>query len=140
MPTYTERRNFMERITERYELAIRALTKFHELVSRPNLTEIERDALIQRFEFTFELIWKCAKEYLYVQEGIDAASPKKVIRSCREVGVLSDAETEQALKMVDDRNLTTHIYDESFIESLLQRLPAYDTVLHNWLQQIKKKR
>nr|WP_297934983.1 HI0074 family nucleotidyltransferase substrate-binding subunit [uncultured Lachnoclostridium sp.] len=128
----------MERITERYELTVRALAKFHELASRQNLTEIERDALMQRFEFTFELTWKCAKEYLYIQEGIDAASPKKVIRSCREVGVLSDEETEQALKMADDRNLTTHIYDESFIESLLLRLPVYDTVLHHWLQQIKK--
>lgn len=132
MPAYTERRNFMERITERYELAIRALAKFHELASRQNLTEIERDALIQRFEFT----WKCAKEYLYIQEGIDAASPKKVIRSCREVGVLSDVETEQALKMADDRNLITHIYDESFIESLLRRLPVYDAVLHNWLDRL----
>lgn len=119
-----------------YLLAIRALAKFHELESRQNLTEIERDALIQRFEFTFELTWKCAKEYLYVQEGIDAASPKKVIRSCREVGVLSDVETEQALKMADDRNLTTHTYDESFIESLLRRLPVYDTVLHNWLDRL----
>lgn len=136
MPAYTERRNFMERITERYELAIRALAKFHELASRQNLTEIERDALIQRFEFIFELTWKCAKEYLYIQEGIDAASPKKVIRSCREVGVLSDVETEQALKMADDRNLTTHTYDESFIESLLLRLPVYDTVLHNWLDRL----
>lgn len=35
--------------------------------------------------------------------------------------------------MADDRNLTTHIYDESFIESLLKRLPVYGTVLHNWL-------
>lgn len=138
MPTDTKGRNCMERITERYELALRALTKFHELASRQNLTEIERDALIQRFEFTFELTWKCAKEYLYIHEGIDAASPKKVIRSCREVGVLSDEETEQALKMADDRNLTTHIYDESFIESLLKRLPVYDTVLHNWLDRLRK--
>ena len=111
----------MERITERYELAVRALAKFHELASRQNLTEIERDALIQRFEFTFELTWKCAK----------------VRRSCREVGVLSDEETEQALKMADDRNLTTHTYDESFIKSLLQRLPVYDTVLHHWLDRLR---
>lgn len=138
MPTYTKGRNCMERITERYELALRALTKFHELASRQNLTEIERDALIQRFEFTFELTWKCAKEYLYIQEGIDAASPKKVIRSCREVGVLTDEETEHALKMADDRNLTTHTYDESFIESLLRRFPVYDAVLHTWLDRLEK--
>lgn len=136
MPTYTERRNFMERITERHQLAIRALAKFHELASREQLTEIERDALIQRFEFTFELVWKCAKEYLYTQEEIDAASPKKVIRSCREVGILSDDETEQALKMADDRNLTTHTYDESFVESLLLRFPVYDKILHSWLSKL----
>lgn len=126
----------MERITERHQLAIRALAKFHELASREQLTEIERDALIQRFEFTFELVWKCAKEYLYTQEGIDAASPKKVIRSCREVGILSDDETEQALKMADDRNLTTYTYDESFVESLLLRFPVYDKILHSWLSKL----
>ena len=53
---------------------------------------MERDALIQRFEFSFELLWKCAKEYLYVEEGIDAASPKKVIRCCRELGLLDEGE------------------------------------------------
>lgn len=127
----------MERLTERYRLAIRAFRKFHELAIRDTLSEIERDALIQRFEFSFELIWKCAKEYLYVQDGIDAASPKKVIRACREIGLLDEAETEQALKMVDDRNLTTHTYDETFVESLISRFPVYDKVMHSWLEKLK---
>lgn len=127
----------MERIAERYELAVRALAKFHELAHRQDLTEIERDALIQRFEFTFELVWKCAKEYLYTQEGIDVASPKKVIRSCREIGILSESDTELALKMVDDRNLTTHTYDESFIKSLISRFPDYDRILHFWLMRLQ---
>lgn len=127
----------MERLTERYRLAIRAFGKFHELAIRDTLSEIERDALIQRFEFSFELIWKCAKAYLYVQDGIDAASPKKVIRACREIGLLDEAETEQALKMVDDRNLTTHTYDETFVESLISRFPVYDKVMHSWLEKLK---
>ena len=127
----------MERLTERYRLAVRALGKFHELAARDTLNEIERDALIQRFEFSFELIWKCAKEYLYVRDGIDAASPKKVIRSCRDIGILSEGETELALKMVDDRNLTTHTYDETFVKSLIGRFPAYDAVMHSWLEQLK---
>ena len=62
---------------------------------------------------------------------------KKVIHLCREVGVLSEAETEQALKMADDRNLTPHTYDESFIESLLRRLPVYDAVLHKWMGRLR---
>ena len=127
----------MGRGTERYELSVRALAKFHELAYRQDLTEIERDALIQRFEFTFELVWKCAKEYLYVQDGIDAASPKKVIRSCRDIGILSESDTELALKMVDDRNLTIRTYNESFIKKLISRLPDYDRILHSWLMHLQ---
>ena len=73
----------MEKVQERIKTAQRALAKLHELAVKSDLSEVERDALIQRFEFSFELLWKCVKEYLYVEEGIDAASPKKVIRCCR---------------------------------------------------------
>ena len=87
--------------SKRFQGAARALARLHEVVSKDNLSEIERDGLIQRFEFCFEIMWKCGKDYLYDREGLDAASPKKVIRSLREVGIFSDEETEQALKMVD---------------------------------------
>ena len=77
MPANSRGGSFVERITERYRLAVRALGKFHELASRDTLNEIERDALIQRFEFSFELIWKCAKEYLYVPDGIERRNRRK---------------------------------------------------------------
>ena len=62
---------------------------------------------------------------------------EKVIRACRETGLLSDAEAKQALKMVDDRNLTTYTYDEAFVESLMGRFPEYDAVMHSWLEKLK---
>lgn len=60
-----------------------------------------------------------------------------MIRACRETGLLSEAETEQDLKMVDDRNLTTHTYDEAFAASLIGRFPEYDAVMHSWLEKLK---
>lgn len=42
----------------RMETAQKILTKLHELAVKPDLSEVERDALIQRFEFSFELLWK----------------------------------------------------------------------------------
>lgn len=126
----------MEKIPERISLAEKAISRLHELTGKEPLTEIERDALIQRFEFSFELMWKCAKDYLYTSEGIDAASPKKVIRVCRDVGVLSDDDAALALQMADDRNLTTHTYDEVFAESMVQRIKVYDEVLHRWLKEL----
>ena len=126
----------MEKIQERINTAQRALTKLHELSVKPDLSDVERDALIQRFEFSFELLWKCAKEYLYVVEGIDAASPKKVIRCCRELGLLDDEQTREALQMADDRNLTTHTYDETFAQAVVERIRRYAPLLQLWLGKI----
>lgn len=42
----------------RMETAQKILTKLHELAVKLDLSEVERDALIQRFEFSFELLWK----------------------------------------------------------------------------------
>ncbi|MGM9517652.1 HI0074 family nucleotidyltransferase substrate-binding subunit [Acidaminococcus timonensis] len=126
----------MEKIQERFELAQKALNKLHELASKTELNDVERDALIQRFEFSFEILWKCAKEYLYTEEGIDAASPKKVIRYCRELGILDEEQTVQALQMADDRNLTTHTYDESFAKAVVERIREYDPLLQTWLEKL----
>lgn len=128
----------MEKIQERIKTAQRALAKLHELAVKSELSDVERDALIQRFEFSFELLWKCAKEYLYVVEGIDAASPKKVIRCCRELGMLDDRQTQEALQMADDRNLTTHTYDETFAKAVVERIRSYDPLLQFWLGQVDK--
>lgn len=37
--------------------------------------ELEKDGVIQRFEFTFELMWKTLKIFLY-NEGIECKSPR----------------------------------------------------------------
>lgn len=87
----------MESMTERMKKAGDALARLHEVAIRDELSDLERDGFIQRFEFCFEILWKCAKDYLRDVEGLDAASPKKVIRMSREVGLLTEEETEQAL-------------------------------------------
>ena len=126
-----------ESMKKRFQGAEKALTKLHEGVQKESLTEMERDGLIQRFEFAFEIMWKCGKDYLLDREGLDVASPKKVIRSLREVGLFSDEETEQALKMVDDRNLTAHTYDETMAVALAQRIIEYEKLLLEWLMRMK---
>jgi nucleotidyltransferase substrate binding protein (TIGR01987 family) len=128
----------MERLKERMVLAGQVLQRLHELALRVDLTEVERDALIQRFEFSFEIVWKVAKDYLSVEEGIDAASPKKVIRSCREVGLLDEAETRLALVMADDRNLTAHTYDEEFAQQMVTKIVEYDLLLRCWYEKMIK--
>jgi nucleotidyltransferase substrate binding protein (TIGR01987 family) len=125
-----------ERLIERIEAARKALAAFEEVMRIEEPSSIERDAAIRRFEFTFETVWKAAKEVLLIREGIDIGSPKGVIRSCREVGMIEQDQTVTALKMVDDRNLTVHTYNEKLALEIYSRLHMYMTFLKIWLGKL----
>ena len=86
------------------------LATLDELVGISNPTPIERDAAIQRFEYSFEATWKTAQRYLHDIEGVEVASPKAVIRASFAAGLFDEQATRLALEMVDDRNLTSHTY------------------------------
>lgn len=127
-----------ESMRKRFQGAEKALGRLREGTVKESLTEMERDGLIQRFEFAFEIMWKCGKDYLLDREGLEAASPKKVIRTLREVGLFTDEETETALKMADDRNLTAHTYDEKIAVALAERIIVYEKLLAEWFRRMKE--
>lgn len=128
----------MDRLSQRIELVRRALLRLNEVVAIEARTAIERDALVQRFEFTFEAVWKAAQRYLAVKESLQIGSPAGVIRGCREVGLLTDAEAEMALQALDDRNLTVHTYNEDLAEKIATRIPAHAKTLTMWLERIAR--
>lgn len=129
----------MERLKQRIETTNSALTTFEEVLLIEKPSSIERDASIQRFKNSFEAQWKLAKQFLRNIEGIDLGSPKGVIRSCLEVGILNEEETINALEMVDDRNLTEQTYNEGLAEEIYKRLAGYSTLLRKWWVSIKER-
>ncbi|RBP00222.1 HI0074 family nucleotidyltransferase substrate-binding subunit [Rossellomorea aquimaris] len=126
----------MERLQKRLGSAKKALIYFEKLAMIENPNDVERDAAIQRFEFSFEASWKAAKQYLYDMEGVDIGSPKGVIRSCREVQLLEDDEAVLALEMVNDRNLTVHTYNEEVAIKIHSNLNRYYTLLQQWVERM----
>jgi nucleotidyltransferase substrate binding protein (TIGR01987 family) len=96
---------------------------------------IIQDSLIQRFEYTSDLLWKYLKHYLEIKHGINQISPKTVYKECFRVGLLSQSETELALKMVDSRNMTSHVYKEKIATEIANAIPTYS----NFLSKIIKK-
>ena len=129
----------MERLKERLTLARNALKSFEELVVIGSPSKVERDATIQRFEYTFEAVYKAAGRFLLVIDGIDVGSPKAIVRSSREVGVFEDDQAVIALEMVDDRNLTVHTYNEALAEQIFSNLPLYAQLLAHWLKAMEAK-
>ena len=88
-------------------------------------SDIVRDATIQRFEFSFELLWKVVKIYLKETHAIECDSPKTCFRELRLPLNLSEKEVELCLKMADDRNLSVHTYSKEMAEKLYKRIRKY---------------
>ncbi|MFB0534221.1 MAG: HI0074 family nucleotidyltransferase substrate-binding subunit [Anaerolineae bacterium] len=126
----------MEKLKERLRSCQRALATLDEAVNMP-FSVIVRDASIQRFEYSFESLWKLLKAYLAQHEGILCNSPKRCFREALQVGLLSVEETETCLVMTDDRNLTSHTYIEAVAEAIYRKLPSHLTVMRTLLANIQ---
>ena len=126
----------MEELKERLRSCQRALATLDEAVNMP-FSVIVRDASIQRFEYSFESLWKLLKVHLEQHEGILCNSPKGCFREAFQVGLLSVEETETCLVMTDDRNLTSHTYIEAVAEAIYRKLPSYLAVMRTLLANIQ---
>lgn len=126
----------MERLTRRLRDAGSALARLDEVLADERPTDVQRDAAIKRFEFTFEAVWKSAQRYLAVMEQIEAGSPGAVIRACREVGIGDEDAAEARLRAAKDRNLTSHMYRETVAEAIFARLPEHRDTLAAWFADI----
>lgn len=83
------------------------------------IDELDRDGVIKRFEFTFELFWKAIKA-LMEHEGFDCAGPRSCIKAGARRGFLIDG--EMILDMLEDRNKTTHIYNEATAQAIFNNI------------------
>jgi len=90
---------------------------------------VVRDAAIQRFEYCFEIGWKCLKEYLRDLEGVVCNSPKTCFREAFKNNLLDESKTVLALEMTDDRNLTSHTYHEQLANEIFDKLEKYYVLL-----------
>lgn len=129
----------MDRLRHRLTLARRTRARLAELSDRTSVSEIERDAAIQRFEFSFEAVWKAAQLFLQEREGITAPSPKSAIRSSLQVGILSEGDARMALRMADDRNLTVHTYNEDLAKRIFADLSAYASLVGRWIDALERR-
>jgi hypothetical protein len=65
----------------RFKQRLQNLNKAHKMLEKgvqiPFPTEIERQGIIQSFEFTFELSWKTLKDFLESQEVLGCVLSKR---------------------------------------------------------------
>lgn len=110
-----------ERFIERQAEVRNAAARLQEAVAQPE-SSIVRDAVIQRFEFSFELVWKTLKLYLE-RQGHECGGPRPTLKKAFADGLIATPEEADAwLQMLEDRNLTSHAYDEALATRIYQHV------------------
>ena len=100
-----------ERFAERQIDLRNATARLIEAAGQPE-SDILRDAVIQRFEFSFELVWKTLKLYLE-RQGHECGGPRPTLKKAFAEGLITTPEEADVwLQMLEDRNLTSHAYEE----------------------------
>jgi len=94
-----------------------ALKSFEEAMQTPPKSELERDGVIQRFEYTFELCWKSIRKLLLEEGRAEvSSSPKPLFRDALQEHLITDIDIWFAF--IDARNRTTHTYRRKTAEQV----------------------
>jgi len=97
--------------------------------------ELDKDGVIQRFEFTIEMLWKTLKAILQYH-GIECYSPRNCIKEAFKVNIIDDDEI--ILDMLEDRNLSSHVYNKTTSEEIFEKIKdIYLEILTNLQLQEK---
>ncbi|MBC8600781.1 nucleotidyltransferase substrate binding protein [Parabacteroides acidifaciens] len=83
----------------------------------PSLSELEKEGLIQRFEYTYELAWKTLQDFLRYKGYIDFAGPNATLSLALQDGYITDADGWR--KMKKSRELMSHTYDEGQADQIV---------------------
>lgn len=97
-------------------------------------TGIIRDSAIKRFELCFDLAWKSSKAYAK-SKGVECYSPKDCFKEAFQLKLIDY--DEQWLDMLNDRNLTTHLYKEEQADKVYSKLANYLKMFKRLLSKLK---
>lgn len=108
-----------EKLNDLGKALLRLSEAIEESKSNP-VSSTLKDGVIQRFEFCYEICWKLMK-YFLENEGIqEAKSPKSTFREAFKIGIIEDGEAW--IDMLNDRNLTSHVYDQEVAFEIYEKI------------------
>lgn len=129
----------MDPVIRKLDNAEKALQRFQEILEHP-ASEVIRDSAILRFAVAVETAWKAARAVIDARVGperLTSAGPKPVVRESQIAGLLTETQAEAAIRMINDRNLTVHVYDEAVAIALFARLPAHAALIRAWVEAMR---
>jgi nucleotidyltransferase substrate binding protein (TIGR01987 family) len=124
---------------QRFKNFEQAFCRLREAINQNDLNELERNGLIQRFEFTIELAWKVMKDFLENKGFSFKPSPKDTFRQAQEARYIDYAQL--LIDALNIRNELSHDYDGelfrlSEVELRNVIFPAIEKLYHFFEKEI----
>ena len=101
-----------------YRKALGQLRNAVSLSRQRELSELERQGLIQAFEFTHELAWSVMKDYFEYQGNTSITGSRDATREAFKQGLIADG--EMWMGMIKSRNRSSHTYQEGTAREIVQ--------------------
>jgi nucleotidyltransferase substrate binding protein (TIGR01987 family) len=101
---------------QRFNHFSKALNQLTRFIEKGALNELEKQGLIQSFEYTYELAWNTLKDYFETQGETNIHGSRDVFRLAFRRGIIETGETW--MDMITSRTLTVHTYDEEIAEKI----------------------
>lgn len=108
---------------ENYGRAFSLLREAMEIMDSRPLTQLEKEGVIQRFEFTWELAWKLLKDYLEASGvALETITPAAVIRAGFAAKIIQEGDIW--MQALDARNKMSHTYNFKIFEKIIEDIRA----------------
>ena len=102
-----------------FEKALLKMTEVIEL-KEISLSDLEKEGLIRRFEFTHELCWNVMKDFL-IYDGIqNIIGSRSAVREAFNKGLITSGEIW--MDMIESRNRTSHTYIETILTQEFEKI------------------
>ena len=129
---------------QRFENYVKALEKLNAaaMILNRNISydtgieDLMKEGLIQRFEYTHELSWNVMKDYAEYQGSTEIRGSRDAIRWALKNGLIDD---KLWMKSIEDRNLSSHDYDNDTAEEIINKIIVTYIPLFNSFKSVMQK-
>ena len=113
-----------------YRLALSRLAEGVSIAHQRPLSDLEKQGLIQAFEFTHELAWNVMKDFFAYQGNVSIMGSRDATREAFAEGLVEDG--EGWMEMIKSRNQTLLTYNRKIADEIVERIlvsyfPLFET-------------
>lgn len=104
---------------DNYKSALKQLVSAADVYRSRPLTDLEKQGVIQAFEFTHELAWNVIKDYFEYQGQSSINGSRDATREAFQKNLISEGEVW--MEMIRSRNLTSHTYNKNIANDIVEK-------------------